>query len=314
MKRIICDADASGGLRHAEVEAPEPAANECVLRVTAFSLNRGEVNMAAGRETGAPIGWDVAGVIETAAADGSGLPAGTRAVGFCARMDGWAEQVAVPTDCVAEIPEGVDDATAATLPVAGLTALYCLERGTRLLGANALVTGANGGVGLFAVQLASSMGANVIAQVRKSESAGLVRNHGADEVVVTDDGSGLERFSKYRLILDGVGGDQFGKLVPLLTKGGTLVSYGVTGGAESSLQIYPDLFGGGGQKSIYGMTLYTEREFAPIHEGLDRLLRLVVNGRLKSHVDRIADWQATPAIAQDLLDRRFSGKAVLTIS
>jgi NADPH:quinone reductase-like Zn-dependent oxidoreductase len=80
------------------------------------------------------LGWDFAGVVEQAAADGSGPAHGTRVVGVnLLAPAAWAELVAVPTDALAELPQSVSFAQAASLPVAGLTALYALEHGGSLL-------------------------------------------------------------------------------------------------------------------------------------------------------------------------------------
>src|SRR5262249_56064653 len=86
------------------------------------------------------IGWDVVGIVEAAARNGSGPRSGARVVGFSRRVRGWAERIALPTTDMAEIPHGVTDAAAATLPVAGLTALYALERCERLLPSPVLLT------------------------------------------------------------------------------------------------------------------------------------------------------------------------------
>ena len=91
---------------------------------------------------------------------------------------------------LAELPDAVSFAQATTLPIAGLTALYTLERGGPLLGRRVLVTGASGGVGLFACQLARLGGAaRVVGVVRSAEHEAVVREAGADEVIVGGDTS-----------------------------------------------------------------------------------------------------------------------------
>jgi NADPH:quinone reductase-like Zn-dependent oxidoreductase len=104
-------------------------------------------------------------VVERAADDGGGPPAGTRAVGLVKR-GAWAQLAAVATGWLAPLPDQVSDAQAATLPTAGMTALRSLEVGGLLLGKRVLVTGATGGVGRMAVQLARASGAHVTALVR----------------------------------------------------------------------------------------------------------------------------------------------------
>ena len=108
--------------------------NEAVVKVSAISLNRGELRRAERASDGtSQICWDFSGTVDKVAADGSGPKVGARVVGFSTRMEGWAEFVAVPTAYLAPVPDGVSDAQAATLPVAGLTALHSVDAATALL-------------------------------------------------------------------------------------------------------------------------------------------------------------------------------------
>lgn len=313
MRRLVSTPGTTGNIGFDDVATPTLKPHECRIRVSAFSMNRGEVRFAQTNQAGSSIGWDVVGVIEQTTEDGSGPPVGTRVVAFCGSRNGWAEYVAMPSNFLAPIPDAVSDATAATLPVAGLTALYSVEKGSRLMGSRVLSTGATGGVGLFAMQLAKLAGAESIAQVRHAEQSEYVRNYGADDVIVTTTGAEAGRLAPYRLVVDGVGGALLGHLVQYVAQGGTIVNYGVTAGAEATVRLVPDLFGNGGQRSIYGLTLYTEVDLESAGSGLTRLLNLVERGQLKTHIAREASWQEAGAIAAAFLDRQFAGKAVLHI-
>ena len=311
MKAVVADANAQGHLTLGKTPEPLADSNEVLIRATAFSLNRGEVRRAETAQAGTQIGWDTVGIVEQAARDGSGPVKGARVVGFSRRMQGWAEKVALPTRDVAEIPREISDIDAATLPVAALTALYALERCERLLASKVLVTGASGGVGHFACQLAVLMGADVTALLRRPDHQAMVEETGA-AVVVSGDGSGLENLGPFRAIIDGVGGDQLGRLLTRLDTGGRAVLYGVSGGATTSLPVRELMFTGDGR--VDGFHLYRESEFESAQRGLERLLSLMVTDRLKTLVSVTGDWSDVGMVATQLIDRDYPGKAVLKVS
>jgi NADPH:quinone reductase len=293
--------------------AHRPAfSNEAVVRVTAFSMNRGELGRARNAETpDIQIGWDFAGVVETVAADGSGPSTGTRVVGFSPRMEGWAELVSIPTSYIAPIPDGVTDAEAATLPVAGLTALHSVDAATGLIGRKALITGATGGVGMFATQLALIGGAETVAQVRRADQVPFVEALGNCTPVVSADGSGLGDPGTYRLVVDGVSGPILEGGIKALAPDGICVCYGITSAPEIAIEVRPFMFSG--EAKIMGFFLYSQAETDPPSDNLPRLLRLVAEGRLDCGIQREASWDEAGQVAQDLLDRKFSGKAVLHV-
>src|SRR6266550_2177055 len=101
-----------------EVPEPTPAANEALVAVHAFSLNRGETRLFQVRPEGWRPGQDIAGVVLKQAVDGSGPAAGTRVVALC-DWEGWAERAAMPSNRMAPIADNVSFAAAASLPVAG---------------------------------------------------------------------------------------------------------------------------------------------------------------------------------------------------
>lgn len=310
MKAVLANPQANGWVEIGDAAEPKPDSHEAVIAVTAFSVNRGEVNRARGGVKGAQVGWDVAGVIEKAATDGSGPKAGARVVGFSRRQQAWAEKVALPTVDFAAIPDGVSDAQAATLPVAGLTALYALERCERIIGDRVLITGATGGVGFFACQLAKLMGAEPVALIRSATHKAAVEATGAS-VIVSEDGSALAQHGKFRSIVDGVGGPVFAKLIEVLDTSGRLVTYGVSGGAETPMPLRHLLLSGDGR--IDGFHLYRESEKESASKGLIRLMRLIQQGRLEMGITVQKDWSEIASVADGLIERRFFGKAVLTL-
>lgn len=311
MKAVVVTPDAPGRLALGEAGEPRPNSNQTVVSVRAMSLNRGEVRRAQAAEPGTQIGWDLAGVVEAAAADGQGPPVGARVVGFSPAMCGWAERVAVHSGALAVVPEPISLEEASTLPVAALTALYGLERCNRLLGAKVVVTGARGGVGYFACQLARLMGARVFAQVRHADHVALVEQTGPEQVVVDETGESLAALGPFRLVLDGIGGPLFARLVRCLEGDGQAVTYGVSGSDHADIAIR-DLMGTGAGR-IDGFHLYRESEIVSAGSGLARLLYLMESGRLHTLVSRTESWEQVGEVAQALINRAYAGKAVLVI-
>ena len=308
MRAVVVDPSSEGRLILKEVPPPVALPSEAVVRVAALSLNRGEVRRAMAAEAGWRPGWDLAGTVAVAAANGAGPAAGTRVVGLLG-AGAWAETVAVPANALAVLPEGVSFAQASTLPVAGLTALYALAKGGYLLARPVLITGASGGVGHFAVQLARQAGAHVVGLVHQERHAAFVAAAGAHAVVVTADGKEAAAHGPYHLILDSVGGATLGSVLAQLDERGTCVSFGVSAGPEATFDVRR-FFGTGGC-TLYGFILFHEIEAAPAANGLARLAQMVADGRLTPHIDVEAPWSDVAQVAQSLLERRYPGKAVL---
>ena len=311
MKAIVANSAAIGCLEIGEIAAPVADSNEALVSVTTISLNRGELRRAEAAEPGMQIGWDLAGVVQSAARDGSGPAEGIRVVGFSRRMQGWAEQVALPTRDLAAIPDAVSDQDAATLPVAGLTALYALERCERILGNRVLITGASGGVGYFACQLGLLMGGHIVAHLRRPDYADLVRGTGVQEVVVSEDAAGIAEHGRFRSIVDGVGGPLLASLIAELEEDGRAILYGVSAGPTTPLAIRDLMFTGDGR--VEGFYLYRESDIEYASRGLARLLGLLAGGQLVTHVPVTGSWEDIGETAAGLIARDFPGKAVLTI-
>jgi NADPH:quinone reductase len=307
-RAVVVDPDAPGRLVLRPVPEPTPDRGEAIVTVHAISLNRGEVRRSTMAPAGWRPGWDLAGTVERAAADGSGPKAGVRVVGFLPE-GAWAERVAVPTHALAELPGKVTFSQAATFPVAGLTALHALGKNGPILGKRVLVTGATGGVGDFAVQLARLGGAHVTAAVRRADQAAAVRQLGAHEVAVGDE---IPATPKYDLILESVGGTTLGTALAALERGGVCVTLGVS--ASSEVTFDARAFFVAGRTQLYGFYLFTELGNEPATIGLRRLADLVAAGQLAPHISVEKPWTEIAQVAADLIARTYPGKAVLTLA
>lgn len=310
MRAVLVDPSAPGHLKLGETPEPAPLSNQAVVRVHAISLNLGEVRRARRSDAGTLLGWDLAGVVERPAADGSGPAAGTRVVGLVL-AGAWAELAAVETTMLAPLPDEVSFAKAATLPVAGMTALYALEQGGQLLGRRVLVTGASGGVGLFAVQLAKLSGATVTGLIRQQRYADLVRDCGAAQVMVGERASGAAPDGPFHCILDSVGGSVLSDCLQLLAPGGVLVNYGVSAGEQATIEV--GQFFRIGRARYYGLYLFTEFGRRRASDGLAVLVDLIAAGRLDVHIDAEGGLGELGELAERLYSRQIPGKAVIHV-
>ena len=289
----------------ADAPDPQPHHDQALVEVTAFSLNRGETRRLESLQAGTVTGWDLAGVVKEAAADGTGPASGARVVGMVP-AGAWAELAAVRTEWLAELPDAVSFEQAAALPVAGLTALRALEVGGFIVGKRVLVTGASGGVGRFAIQLAHLAGAHVTGLARRT---GGLRELGADEVIEEIDLGG----PTYELIVDAIGGGILSAAIGRVAPGGTVVSFASTVPEPVS---YParELFARAPRAKLYGLYIFAELEHTRTASAdLRRLADLIAAGRLDPQIDLTLSWSEAGQAIEALLDRRVNGKAVLRI-
>lgn len=303
MRAVIYDPQARANLRLTDVEEPAVADSEALVEVRATALNFGEVHFIDRmRKPGEIPGWDAAGVVVAAAADGSGPPAGSRVVGFHG-AGGWAQRRAVPTENLAVLPDSVDFGRAAALPVAGVTALQALRRLGPVVGRRVLITGASGGVGRFAVQLAARAGAHVIAAVGSAARGVGLTDLGAAEVVV-----GLGDVTEPVFgVLDNVGGQLLAEAFRLVDDGGSAQSIGMASDQPTTIDFEAERQFGV-HKRLEPFTVRTP--FAP---DLAYLVELLAAGEIDPQVGLRTSWEDVSEAAEALLGRRVAGKAVLDV-
>jgi len=303
VRALVVDRSVDSGIALREVPEPRVGPDEVVVDVRAISLNRGELRMLASAPDGLRPGWDFAGILRT---DVDGGPnAGERVVGI-RRGQAWAERVSAPGNWLAALPDGITFTQAAALPTAGLTALRTLRFGPAILGRRVLVTGASGGVGRFAVQLAHLGGADVTALVSRPERAAGLAELGADRVVADPDNVS----GRFDLILESVGGSTLARLLTRLDPEGTLITFGNSSDETTTFNVsdvYPDAL-----VRIRGFEVFYAPD--PFARDLRFLADLVADGKLDPQLADEMPWEAMPKALQRLENRDVAGKVALTIN
>ena len=303
MLAVINTPNGSAPVEIREVPEPRPAPNEALVEVRTFSLNRGELRLFQIRPEGWRPGQDISGVVVRSAADGGGPEVGARVIGLTDNA-GWAQRAAVPAHRMSVLPDNVCFEDAAALPVAGLTALRTLRHGAPLLGKRVLVTGAAGGVGHLATQIAARSGARVTAVVGGPERGRHLR--GADEIV-----EGIDKMhGNFALILEAAGGSSLAAAIAHIEAKGMIVVFGNSSGEPTPFS-FRDLAEHPNAR-IQGFSYFTseaEERFAP---DLALLVSLVADGSLKPHLVEHS-WRELAQIGPQLRARQIRGKAVFHI-
>ena len=305
MKALLPTGSNRSLVRVAEIDEPDPADDEAVVAVLAFSVNRGETfQLEKPPDPGWRPGKDVAGVVVRAARGGRGPAPGTRVVAH-PTAGGWAERVAVAVDRIAVLPDPVTFEVAAALPLAGLTALRLLRVLGPVSSQRILLTGASGGVGHYFVELAAAQGALVTAVTATPGRGRRLCELGAAEVI----GSLADAVGPFDVGLDSVGGDSTPAVLTRLRDDGRLVWFGQASRAAPTIDFFD--WSGGANATIRKFVYWVSA--VPDGEDLATLVRLTASGRLHPEVGLVSDWSQTDAALDALRHRSVVGNAVLTI-
>jgi NADPH:quinone reductase-like Zn-dependent oxidoreductase len=306
MRALVNRGDGGIEVDMTEVPEPDPGPDEAVVEVRAVSVNRGELRLLKARPKGWRPGQDVAGVVTQPAQDGSGPVAGARVVAW-PEQAGWAQRVAVPTTHLAVLAPDVSFPQGATLPIAGITALRALRIGGDLAGRRVLVTGASGGVGRFAVELAAQAGAIVVGVTFDDSRAHGLKELGAVGTVHdVDDAHG-----PFDLILESAGGPSLEAAVRQVAPGGVIVIFGNSSNTPASIS-FADFRGRAGAK-IVSFFVYESGEGSSFGADLQLLADMIPEGRLHPQIGLEVGWADADSAFEALAGRRVNGKAVLIV-
>jgi NADPH2:quinone reductase len=318
MRALVCEE--LGSVSVAETEGREPAAGQIAIAVEAAGVNYVDGLFVHGRyqiKLPPPFvpGGEVAGTVSAVGPDVTSPPVGTRVVAVCG-LGGFAEQVVVPADGAVPIPDTMDAARAATFAQSHCTALFALrDRGGLAAGETVLVLGAGGGVGLAAVQVATALGATVIAGASSEDKRRAARAAGAAAVLDTTGQSVKDAARAFSdggvdVVYDPVGGDLAEPALRSLRQGGRYLVIGFASGAIPSLPLNQVLLR---NRAVVGVDwgAWSMADAAGQHALLTELLRLVADGALTPAAPATAPLEAGGQILDDLLQRRVTGKVAL---
>jgi len=305
IKALLSTQAADFGVTFGRIDRPEPEQDQVLIRNQAISINYGETRRAANRREpdGIVLGWDTAGLVEAVGARVTDVKPGDRVVARNV-LGGWAELRVAHAQDVAVIPDGVSFAEAATLPTAAVTPYLVFQRFGALLGKRVLVTGASGGVGRFAIQLAKRGGAHVVASVGSDAHIDDLKALGADEVVI----GAKNVVGHVDRVLESVGGEELFHAFQALGDGGLLQTIGSASGLSTTFP--PGSLLGDRTRTIIPHRSTEHRYARPLAE----LLALVKARQLDVGIKWTGDWSHYREAAELLLSRKLAGKAVLEIA
>jgi NADPH2:quinone reductase len=311
----------------AEASDPVPKPGQVVVDVRAASINFPDLLVIGGTYQKLPArpfspGKDLAGIV---AAVGDGVTTCKRGDRVCAQVEfgAYAEKCIVPQLNCHVMPPAMSYTEGAAMGLTYLTAHFALvERGMYSPGDIVLVTGAAGGVGLAAVQVAKALGAIVLASVSSEEKAALVKQHGADHIVRTDVPELKEDFRKQvysavgtrgvDLIIDSVGGDVFDACLRAIAWRGRFVVVGFAAGRIPEIKAGYVLVK---NISLIGLQFsdYRDREPEKVRAVQQELFRMYDAGKIKPHIMGTYPVAQFRTALTAVRDRQVMGKVVLTI-
>jgi NADPH:quinone reductase len=307
-------------LRYEDVSDPECPDGCVLIDVEAISIEGGDLLARAGSPPPSIphiVGYLSAGTVNEVGAGVEDRASGDRVVTLNA-AGSHASKRAVPAMSTWPIPDGLDAAPAACVPVAFGTAQECLfTAGNLEAGQTALIHAGAGGVGMAAIQLAKQAGATVISTASSDEKLERLAEFGLDHGINYASESFVERTRELTdgrgvdVILDSVGGQNLVDSISSLAYRGTLVSVGVAGRAGSSIEARDLWAQNNALRGVFlGGALLTE--YPRVHAMIADLFERIASGGLHVEIDRTFSLAEATAAHAYIESRQAFGRVVLT--
>jgi NADPH2:quinone reductase len=324
MRAVLCSAfTGPEDLRIGEIEEPKPASDEILIEVNAASVSFMDQLLVCGLYQMRPPtpfvpGTEAAGTVVAVGASVTRFRRGDR-VACVTWTGGYAERMVVKESKAVRLPAGVAFEAAATVLHNYGTAYYALSVAARAQrGETVFITGAAGGVGLAAVDLAGHLGLSVIAGVGADDKADLVRGYGARDVINYRSEDLRERIKSITggegvdVCFDNVGGAIFEQMARLMKFGGRLMPIGFTSGQIPSLPMNLPLLK---NYSIVGVFAAAWAEKFPEQAVRmnDELAQLLAEGKIRPHIDRVIPLEQVKEAMRAVANRAVRGRIVLKI-
>jgi NADPH:quinone reductase-like Zn-dependent oxidoreductase len=293
-------------LDYTDIDRPEPKAGEVLVKVHAAAVNpadwkiRNGMGESLGFKLPLILGGDIAGTVEAVGDGVENFKLGDAVYGItlASLSGGYAEYAVAKADAIAPKPESLTFEEAAAIPIAALTAWQAMFVVANLSsGQRILITGASGGVGSMAVQLAKAKGAFIIGTA-SGKNEQFVRDLGADEFVDYTQQNFAEIVKDVDVVFDTIGGDTLEQAFQTLKKGGFLVSAVETPSEEKAKEF--DI------KSAWLFCQQSAQQLAQINQLIDE-------GKLKIYVETVLPLIEVKKAHQLSQSGRTRGKIVLQV-
>ena len=307
-------------LRWEDVEVGAPGPGQVRLTHTAVGLNYIDTYQRSGLyplELPLTLGMEGAGVVEALGEGVSGLATGDRVAYATPPPGSYSEARLIAADRVVKLPDAIDDRTAATMMLQGMTVQYLIRQTHRVAaGETVLFHAAAGGVGLIACQWLKHLGATVIGTVGSAEKAELALAHGCTHAINYRDEDFVERVKELTggagvpVAYDSVGKDTFEGALACLAPHGLMVTFGNASGPVPAFDL--GRLGALGSLFITRPTLmtYTAKR-ADLEAMAQELFEVVLSGAVKIEINQTYPLSETAQAHRDLEARKTTGSTVL---